>query len=96
VIIEKIKALRESHREMWMHYNTPFGWEDFDNAFGGLAARFDTAKYRISKYLSGEIDRIDELEQKRLRLDCQREDYPERFTGRFLWWNRKMYSNTTE
>ena len=96
VIIEKVKALRESHRAMWMNYNTPFGWEDFDNAFGGLMARFDTAKDRISKYLDGEIDRIHELEQERLRLDCLADNYPERFTGRFLWWGRKMYSNTIE
>ncbi len=94
VVIEKLQALRQAHREMWMHYNTPFGWEDFDNDFGGLIARFDTVKYRLSMYLDGKIERIDELEAERLRLDGLPDgDTTPRFTSKFLWSGSDLYTS---
>ncbi len=86
VIIEKIKALRLSHRASWMEYNKPFGWEVHDIRYGGLITRFDTVKERLSQYLNGKIDRIEELEEARLRLDGQLgEDAQPRFHSGFLW-----------
>jgi len=94
VIIEKTKALRKSLRAMWMHYNTPFGWEEYDNGFGGLIARFDTVKERLSMYLGGEIDSIAELEEERLRLDGRPDDgSAPRFTQSFFWWRNTMYTS---
>ncbi len=95
VIIDKIGAFRKAHRKMWMHYNTPFQWEDFDNGFGGLIARFDTVKMRLSMYLNGEIEHIEELECKRLRLDGRLdEDAAPRFHSGFLWNGSNMYTGT--
>lgn len=69
VIIDKLNALRVAHRKAWMTYNKPFGWENNDQRYGGMLARFDTAKMRIEAYLAGEIAKIEELEEERLRLD---------------------------
>ena len=70
VIVEKLHALRVAHRKAWMTYYKPLGWENNDQRYGGMIARFDTAKLRLEMYLAGEIDRIEELEQERLRLDA--------------------------
>ena len=69
VVIEKLQALRVAHRKAWMTYYKPFGWENNDQRYGGMIARFDTAKMRLEAYLSGEIDAIEELAEQRLRLD---------------------------
>ena len=85
VIIEKIVALKDTHREAWMTYNKPFGWEIHDIRYGGLISRFETVKLRVDQYLSGEIESIAELEERRLRLDGEPEDSA-RFNQTFLWY----------
>ena len=70
VIIEKLQALRVAHRAEWMTYYKPLGWENNDQRYGGMIARFDTAKMRVEAYLAGEIDAIEELCEDRLRLDA--------------------------
>lgn len=86
VILKKLTALRLSHRESWMKYNKPFGWEVHDIRYGGLIARFDTVKERLSSFLKGDIQQIEELEENRLRLDGKLGDGIEpRFDGNFMW-----------
>ena len=87
VIVQKVKALWESHRASWMEYNKPFGWEIHDLRYGGLVARFQTVKMRIGAYLAGECDRLEELEEERLRLDgAPSEGSMPRFGNDFLWY----------
>ena len=69
VIIAKLGALRVAHRKAWMTYSKPQGWENNDQRYGGMIARFDTVKMRLQMYLAGEIAHIEELEEERLRLD---------------------------
>lgn len=94
-IAKRIKALRESHRKNWTTYNKPFGWEVFDIRYGGLLMRFDTAKERITAYLAGELDTIEELEQPRLRLDGTAEDDP-RLNNGFLWGGYQKYATASK
>ena len=70
VIIAKLNALREAHCKAWMTYSKPQGWENNDQRYGGMIARFTTAKMRLQMYLAGEIAHIEELEEERLRLDA--------------------------
>jgi hypothetical protein len=58
--------------------------------------RFDTAKDRISLYLSGDIERIEELEETRLRLDGLSSDHPSKVTGMFAWWNYRKFASANE
>ena len=53
----------------WLATYKPFGWEVLDLRYGGVLARIDTAIYRIEQYLSGEINKLEELEQTRLGFD---------------------------
>lgn len=93
VIIEKIDALRQSHRAAWMTYNKPFLWDIYEGYYGGSMARFDTVKWRVGAYLAGEIDRIEELEEERLRLDGLADEGAEPFTGKFKWMAPDYYAH---
>ena len=84
VIIEKLYALRMSHRNSWMKYNKPFGWEVFDVRYGGIIMRFETCRDRLCAYLGGEIERIEELDEERLRIDCS--NNPRSILGDSMLW----------
>ena len=75
VVIEKIQAYADVQYKMWFTYHKPFGWEVLDLRYGGLVNRFTTAKNRIEAYLVGEIDKIGELHEERMRFDCRTDDY---------------------
>ena len=84
LIIKKLNKLRIAHRESWMKYNKPFGWEVFDIRYGGLIMRFETCRERLQEYLSGNLDKIDELDASRLRIDCS-ENPNTLLTDHMLW-----------
>jgi hypothetical protein len=63
---ERAVAVHNAHRIMWMNSCNMLGWSDLDVRYAGLAARCDTSVMLIKKYLSGEIDRLTELEEERL------------------------------
>ena len=93
LIAERIEALRKAHRKAWMKDNKPFGWEVHDIRYGGLIARFDTVKERLSAYLSGEVSSLDELAEERLRLDGKLDaNVDPRFHSRFLWMKYQIYT----
>jgi hypothetical protein len=72
-----------------MAYNKPFGWEVHDIRYGGLKARFETVQERINAYLAGELDRMEELEEARLRLVGKEGDPA--INNRFLWMKFQTY-----
>ncbi len=83
-ITQKLKALKTAHKKSWFLYNKAFGWEVHDIRYGGLMSRFEAVKERITDYLSGNISEIEELTQKRLRLDSASDTDPY-ITSKFLW-----------
>ena len=85
LIADKVMALRDANRVSWMRYCKPFGWEVLDVRYGGIRARFETARSRILAFLAGEISSIEELEEERLRFDCI-ENCETRDSGRFNWY----------
>ena len=91
VVIAKLRQLREVHRASWMTYNKPFGWEVHDIRYGGLMQRFETVKTCISQYLAGEIERIAELEEERLRYDGRDGD-ENLFTDRLFWYGYREFT----
>jgi len=78
IISDKLNQLRLAHRNSWMLYNKPFGWEVLESYYGTLIMRFATARDRIMDYLEGRIKCIEELEEKKLRYDCKDENEPKR------------------
>ncbi|NJD03460.1 MAG: beta-N-acetylhexosaminidase [Ruminiclostridium sp.] len=65
----KVNDLRIAHREQWFRIYKPFGWEVLDIRYGGLLARIDSAISRLSGYVEGRIEKIEELEEERLYFD---------------------------
>ena len=90
VILQKLTAFRKAHRYAWTQLNKPFDWVEYDLRYGGLAARFDTVKEVLRRYLSGETPSIPELEEDRLRLVGSESD--PLIGERFLWMRQGSYA----
>lgn len=65
-IRESMKEFFEAFREMWMRENKAFGLEVQQTRSGGLLFRMEECERRILEYVNGEIDVIEELEEKSL------------------------------
>lgn len=65
-LVEKCSQVYSSHKSAWRRNNKTFGWQNMDVKYSGLIARCKTAIEYIEDYLSGTLDKIDELEEKRL------------------------------
>ncbi|MBQ8894453.1 MAG: beta-N-acetylhexosaminidase [Clostridia bacterium] len=62
-----IEALEEYHlaaREAWYEERKSFGFDVIELRLGGLKERLRTAQWTLERYLAGEIDSIEQLEQK--------------------------------
>lgn len=69
LLLQRVRSLREKHREQWFRTNKPFGWEILDIRYGGLCARIESAKWRLQDYLEGRVEKIPELEEERLTFN---------------------------
>ena len=67
-----LDAFHAAMGRQWFAFNRPFGFEVQDIRQGGLKQRLRTAQMRISQYLAGETDRLEELEQPDLPVDADR------------------------
>lgn len=64
--MEQVRELSALRRELWMGECRIFGFEVLDIRLAGVEARLKNAQMRIRQYLSGETDRLPELEEARL------------------------------
>lgn len=63
---ESVIRVHKAHRDLWMDRNKIIGWQNLDIRYAGVAARCDTAKLLIERYLAGEDETMAELEEPRL------------------------------
>jgi len=56
------KKFHHTFEKVWLSDNKPFFFENHEARFGGLESRILFCKRRISDYLKGKIDKIEELE----------------------------------
>lgn len=61
-LIKKHNAFYEAFKTVWFTENKPFGFEVHDLRLGGLKMRLEQLRIRVKDYLSGKIDKIEELE----------------------------------
>ena len=73
-LLERMIAFHESTYTQWMAECKANGYEVLDLRLGGLESRVRTAIRRIHLYLDGQIDRLEELDEKRLTIDCRADD----------------------
>ncbi len=67
-----IKCLKEFYRAfefLWDRENKSFGFEIQDVRLGGLIQRTEHQRHVLSAYITGEIKKIDELEEEQLDFD---------------------------
>ena len=77
VLPELLVRFGEFHKSMyiqWMNECKANGYEILDLRIGGLESRIRTSICRINMYLDGAIDVLEELEEKRLTMDCRPND----------------------
>ena len=77
VLPELIRRMEKLHRStftQWMKECKINGYEVLDLRIGGLESRARTAAERIQMYLDGRLERLEELEEKRLTMDCRPND----------------------
>lgn len=68
-LIVQVDCLRKLHRKYYMEVNKPFGFDKCDLPYGGVLVRLETAASRIKDYLNGTVEKLEELEEKRLPFD---------------------------
>jgi hexosaminidase len=65
----RMQSLRDSHYRLWFDLYKAIGWDIFDMRYGSLIIRIDTAAREIIDYLEGRLERLEELEEKRLNYN---------------------------
>ena len=65
-IIEDMELTYKYFREVWLKDNKVFGLDIIDLRFGGSIARAKSCSEQVKKYVNGESDFIEELEEKKL------------------------------
>lgn len=61
-----VRKTWEENRALWFARHKPFGWEVLERRYGTLLLRLETLLYRLNEFINGSIDKIEELEEKRL------------------------------
>ncbi len=63
---KSVKALLASHKKLWFDTYKSFGWEVMDGRYGGLIQRIQSTSDRLSDYIEGRVESVEELETQRL------------------------------
>lgn len=69
VLTEEVNTLEECFSALWESHNKVFGLDRVQLRLGGVVARLRVAKRRITAFLSGDVDVLEELEAKLLPYD---------------------------
>lgn len=80
-VCEALECLSDTYRRQWFKVNKPFGYEVIDVRFGGLKERMQTAKLRITAYLDGSVDSLEELEQEDLTFGLREMERTDRMNN---------------
>ena len=65
-LFDDMSSLRLAHRDYFYTEYKPIGWEVLDIRYGGAIMGIDTAIKRVTDYLEGKTDSIEELSEERL------------------------------
>ena len=73
-MLEKLEDVWKNNREMWFERYQAFGFEVLERRYGALQLRLKTTAYRITEYLEGRLQTIEELDEKRLPATVDQKD----------------------
>ncbi|MBE5959063.1 MAG: beta-N-acetylhexosaminidase [Lachnospiraceae bacterium] len=80
--VEKMKLKRE---EIWNQDCKMFGYELLDIRIGAIATRLMSISRRLQAFAQGDVEEIEELEEKRLLYQYIPEDRKRRLCGQNFW-----------
>ena len=80
-----VKSFYKSFNALWYKENKPHGFEVQDVRLGGLMQRLKSCKQRLDGYLSGEIAKLEDLEDELLDFWGNFENY-DRLTPSYSNW----------
>lgn len=63
LLTKRLQVFYRAYRNQWYLENKDFGFEVQDIRIGGLVSRVKNCTWRLEEYLSGRLQRIEELEQ---------------------------------
>ena len=90
-LAQQYRALRDKADDLWMWENKPQGFELFDLRLSGMAGRCESTQKRLEGYLSGSLEKLEELEDETLYFDPNREE-----TMPHACFFRKVFSTAAE
>ena len=67
--VRKLDEFYQEFKALWMKENKPFGWEIQDIRLGGLKTRLLYCEEKLTNYLKGKIEKIEELEEEILEKE---------------------------
>lgn len=73
LLLQKVEKLWLVNRKLWFERHCAFGFEVLERRYGCLMLRLKTTAYRVSEFLADRIEKIEELEEKRLPATKQTE-----------------------
>lgn len=73
-IIEKMEIFYKSFEKRWMIENLSYGFEVHDIRIGGLIKRVTHCKEMLQRFINGEIDKIEQLDEPVLDMWCREND----------------------
>lgn len=90
-----LEELLIKRRQLWFEECKPFGFELLDIRFGGVIARLKSTQIRLNQFLSGETDRLEELEEERLAFGKDQKNPDHRQCSCPFWENIISAGNMT-
>ena len=74
-VVQRLEVFYRAYRRQWYIENKGFGWEVQDMRLGGLTQRICHCKEQLMAYAAGEVEKIDQLEEKRLDFEGNGENF---------------------
>lgn len=72
--VDAVREFYDAYEKLWMWENKPHGFDVQDVRLGGLITRIIHCRKRLKQYLDGEIDKIEELEEPLLDINCRNDN----------------------
>lgn len=69
---DAIRDFYGAYEKQWMWENKPHGFDVQDIRLGGLLTRITHCRQRLQRYLDGDLERIEELEEPLLDITCRK------------------------
>lgn len=85
ILLEKLDIFYNAYREQWYKENKGQGFEVQDIRLGGLKQRTAHCKKMLEDYISGKMEKIDELEEKLLDYNGNGEEFQRKPVMENLW-----------